>query len=93
MIKFSKKHIEKIKEVEEKFTRLKERLKHKSAKEKFEIYSDFYLYNLALNRLDRRMEQLHYDFSDDAYDNYEADAKEIKIEMEEIEKRFDDRLK
>lgn len=39
------------------------------------------------------MQQLHYDFSDDAYDNYESDAKDIKIEMEEIEKRFDDKLK
>lgn len=57
------------------------------------MYADFYSYNLALNRLDRRMQQLHYDFSDDAYDNYESDAKDIKIEMEEIEKRFDDKLK
>lgn len=92
-VKLSKDRVKHIEKIEEMFVRLKARMKHRPAKEQLEIYSDFYTYSLDLNRLERRFEQLGYDFSETAHEDYEADTKDIKIEMNEIERRFEQRLK
>lgn len=89
----AKKRVEDIEEVENMFVRLKERYMHKSKKDRLELHLDFYNFVTNLNRLDSRFEQLNYDLGKDAYETFEEDTKEPRIQNEEIIRRFKEKLK
>ena len=82
------KEIEKIKGVETKYLKLKEKLKH-SPKERIDIAQDWYDYNQALSHDIHCRQLLMVDSYGNNLQKFQDDVKESRITMEEIEKRFD----
>jgi 2-phosphoglycerate kinase len=80
-----------LKDMLAKFTRLKERYKHQPAKRQLKIYMDWFSYNNALKQtaFENRLFNNVTMPNDEDYKIYLKKLEEIRIEKEEIERRFD----
>ena len=88
IIKNTKEYLDKLSKSEEMFLRLKEKYKHKNAKDRVSIYEDWFDYCMALKNVKFAGKMLDYDFEENSGDRYDDSVKEPFIMMEEIEKRF-----
>jgi len=94
ILKFDRQELKEFKDMMEKFFRLKERYKHQPLQQQYEIYLDWYNYTRSY-QVSKYMNDLFMSmFSprEDQEKSHREDIRKARIEREEIEKRFDQKL-
>ncbi len=84
-----KEYLQHIKDVEEKFVRLKERYKNLPVKQQIEIYQDWYEYTVLLKSTENEQRGLSYLLMPE---DYLERLKALQAKREAIEERFDRKL-
>lgn len=93
MIRMSKEKLEELKEFERKFVHLKEKTRHKPAREKLEIFTDWYEYNKGINYLNQAREDTINDVSGTLRKIHVKEIEHYQIKFAEIQRRYATKLK
>lgn len=75
------------------YSRSKERFKHHNGNERVKLAQDWWEYVLTINSMFNQQKILEYSDSDSAYEDFRDSITELRIKKEEIERRFDRRLR
>ena len=92
VVKSNHEHLKRIEKANLDFIRLIERFKREPFDVQLPIYQDWANYYLAHTRINGKMDHLNYTFENEMVDSLFKEIEEIKIEIEEIEKRNTQRL-